>query len=102
MGDKKKVPAPFLARWPALTYPLQPELLARARSAQRTAPLTSPLPGSAHHRLTPHGAPSLLAQATVLDMSKYMDCSVRVKFTGGREVIGVLKGCAARLRLARA
>lgn len=33
-------------------------------------------------------------KATVLDMSKYMDQSVRVKFTGGREVIGVLKGCA--------
>lgn len=28
----------------------------------------------------------------ILDLSKYMDKEVRVKFNGGREVIGVLKG----------
>ena len=36
---------------------------------------------------------------TVLDMSKYLDKSVRVKFTGGREVIGVLKAYDALLNL---
>lgn len=38
-------------------------------------------------------------KATVLDMSKYMDRSVRVKFMGGREVVGVLKGYDALLNL---
>ncbi len=32
-------------------------------------------------------------------MSKYMDASIRVKFTGGREVVGVLKGYDALLNL---
>ena len=32
-------------------------------------------------------------------MSKYMDASIRVKFTGGREVVGVLKGYDALLHL---
>jgi len=38
-------------------------------------------------------------KASVLDMSKYMDQSVRVKFMGGREVVGVLKGYDALLNL---
>ena len=38
-------------------------------------------------------------KVTVLDMSKYMDRSVRVKFMGGREVVGVLKGYDALLNL---
>merc|ERR1712100_679463 len=29
---------------------------------------------------------------SVIDLSKYIDKSVRVKFTGGREVIGILRG----------
>ena len=36
---------------------------------------------------------------SVLDMGKYLDKSVRVKFTGGREVVGVLKGYDALLNL---
>ena len=36
---------------------------------------------------------------TVLDMSKYMDQEVRVKFMGGREVVGILKGYDALLNL---
>ena len=36
---------------------------------------------------------------SVLDMSKYMDKEVRVKFMGGREVVGVLKGYDALLNL---
>ena len=36
---------------------------------------------------------------SVLDLSKYMDQSVRVKFMGGREVVGVLKGYDALLNL---
>jgi U6 snRNA-associated Sm-like protein LSm7 len=36
---------------------------------------------------------------TVLDMSKYMDKEVRVKFMGGREVVGMLKGYDALLNL---
>ena len=39
------------------------------------------------------------SKASVLDMSKYMDQSVRVKFMGGREVVGVLKGYDALLNL---
>ena len=36
---------------------------------------------------------------TVLDKSKYMDSEIRVKFMGGREVVGVLKGYDALLNL---
>ena len=28
----------------------------------------------------------------ILDLSKYLDAGVRVKFQGGREVVGILKG----------
>merc|ERR1711920_208131 len=38
-------------------------------------------------------------KVTVLDMSKYIDRSVRVKFMGGREVEGILKGYDALLNL---
>eukprot|EP00310_Coccolithus_braarudii_P005319 CAMPEP_0183361900 /NCGR_PEP_ID=MMETSP0164_2-20130417/64889_1 /TAXON_ID=221442 /ORGANISM="Coccolithus pelagicus ssp braarudi, Strain PLY182g" /LENGTH=151 /DNA_ID=CAMNT_0025536615 /DNA_START=22 /DNA_END=478 /DNA_ORIENTATION=+ len=38
-------------------------------------------------------------KVTVLDMSKYLDRSVRVKFVGGREVEGILKGYDALLNL---
>ena len=38
-------------------------------------------------------------KGSVLDMSKYMDQEVRVKFMGGREVVGVLKGYDALLNL---
>jgi U6 snRNA-associated Sm-like protein LSm7 len=38
-------------------------------------------------------------KASVLDMSKYMDQSVRIKFMGGREVVGILKGYDALLNL---
>ena len=38
-------------------------------------------------------------KASVLDLSKYMDQSVRVKFMGGREVVGILKGYDALLNL---
>jgi U6 snRNA-associated Sm-like protein LSm7 len=38
-------------------------------------------------------------KATVLDMTKYMDQTVRVKFMGGREVVGILKGADALLNL---
>ena len=36
---------------------------------------------------------------SVLDMAKYMDKEVRVKFMGGRECVGVLKGYDALLNL---
>ena len=36
---------------------------------------------------------------TVLDMSKYMDSEIRVKFMGVREGVGVLKGYDALLNL---
>ena len=38
-------------------------------------------------------------RATVLDMEKYLDKEVRVKFVGGREVTGTLKGYDALLNL---
>lgn len=38
-------------------------------------------------------------KASVLDMSKFMDKEVRVKFMGGREVVGTLKGYDALLNL---
>ncbi|KAF8565319.1 hypothetical protein P879_05843 [Paragonimus westermani] len=30
---------------------------------------------------------------SIIDLSKYLDKRIRVKFTGGREAIGILKGC---------
>ncbi|OZJ04658.1 U6 snRNA-associated Sm-like protein LSm7 [Bifiguratus adelaidae] len=36
---------------------------------------------------------------SILDMSKYMDQQIRVKFAGGREVIGTLKGYDQLLNL---
>merc|ERR1719421_2851601 len=44
-------------------------------------------------------ASSSKGKQSVLDLSKYMDQSVRVKFMGGREVDGVLKGYDALLNL---
>jgi len=35
----------------------------------------------------------------ILDLNKYLNQSIRVKFTGGREVIGVLKGFDTLLNL---
>ncbi|GAA5845421.1 hypothetical protein JCM11251_005068 [Rhodosporidiobolus azoricus] len=35
----------------------------------------------------------------ILDLSKYVDKQIRVKFTGGREVVGVLKGYDQLLNL---
>ncbi|KAL2888116.1 U6 snRNA-associated Sm-like protein LSm7 [Ceratocystis lukuohia] len=35
----------------------------------------------------------------ILDLAKYMDKSIRVKFTGGREVVGTLKGYDALMNL---
>merc|ERR1712004_567638 len=36
---------------------------------------------------------------TILDLSKYLDKSIRVKFSGGREAAGVLKGYDPLLNL---
>ncbi|KAL1923085.1 uncharacterized protein VTP21DRAFT_9461 [Calcarisporiella thermophila] len=36
---------------------------------------------------------------SILDLSKYMDKKIRVKFSGGREVFGVLKGYDQLLNL---
>ncbi|VDL99893.1 unnamed protein product [Schistocephalus solidus] len=30
---------------------------------------------------------------SIIDLSKYLDKRIRVKFTGGREATGILKGC---------
>ena len=38
------------------------------------------------------------SKKSVLDMSKFMDKEVRVKFMGGREVVGTLKGYDALLK----
>jgi len=38
-------------------------------------------------------------RAPILDLAKYVDKEVRVKFTGGREVTGVLKGFDQLLNL---
>ncbi|KAL5604406.1 hypothetical protein BROUX41_002378 [Berkeleyomyces rouxiae] len=35
----------------------------------------------------------------ILDLAKYMDKAIRVKFTGGREVVGTLKGYDALMNL---
>jgi len=38
-------------------------------------------------------------RAPILDLSKYVDKDVRVKFTGGREIVGKLKGYDQLLNL---
>ncbi|XP_011497192.1 PREDICTED: U6 snRNA-associated Sm-like protein LSm7 [Ceratosolen solmsi marchali] len=38
-------------------------------------------------------------KASILDLSKYLEKSIRVKFAGGREAIGILKGYDPLLNL---
>ena len=38
-------------------------------------------------------------KSSVLDLSKYVDTELRVKFLGGREVVGILKGYDALFNL---
>ncbi|KAF8154115.1 hypothetical protein B0H34DRAFT_661603 [Crassisporium funariophilum] len=52
----------------------------------------------------PPGGPSAPAaekprREAILDLSKYVDERIRVKFTGGREVTGILKGYDQLLNL---
>lgn len=48
----------------------------------------------------PHGSPAdKPKREAILDLSKYVNEKIRVKFTGGREVIGVLKGFDQLLNL---
>ncbi|KAF9480275.1 U6 snRNA-associated Sm-like protein LSm7 [Pholiota conissans] len=54
--------------------------------------------GAAPHQKRPVTGPSFAQSAdkprreAILDLSKYVDERIRVKFTGGREVTGILKG----------
>ena len=50
-------------------------------------------------RSTPLNQMADKSKKSVLDMSKFMDKEVRVKFMGGREVVGTLKGYDALLNL---
>jgi len=44
-------------------------------------------------------APTRDVRAPILDLAKYVDKQVRVKFAGGREVLGILKGYDQLLNL---
>ncbi|KAF2727287.1 U6 snRNA-associated Sm-like protein LSm7 [Polyplosphaeria fusca] len=46
--------------------------------------------GRGHH--ASNDAPSRPKKENILDLSKYMDKRITVKFSGGREVVGTLKG----------
>lgn len=45
--------------------------------------------GGQHHQQQQHERPK---KENILDLSKYMDKEITVKFNGGREVVGTLKG----------
>jgi len=47
----------------------------------------------------PSGSTEKPKREAILDLSKYSNQQIRVKFTGGREVIGVLKGYDQLLNL---
>ncbi|KAN0065374.1 U6 snRNP-associated protein Lsm7 [Thecaphora frezii] len=66
----------------------------RGRGAPRGAhPRGAPARGRGAPRGTGRSAPSdRPKKEAILDLSKYLDQRVRVKFAGGREVQGVLKG----------
>ncbi|KAJ7452192.1 U6 snRNA-associated Sm-like protein LSm7 [Mycena galericulata] len=73
----------------------------RGRGAARGAPRGA---GGSNFRGGRHGQASLPTldkpkREAILDLSKYVNERIRVKFTGGREVSGVLKGYDQLLNL---
>ncbi|TFK24856.1 U6 snRNA-associated Sm-like protein LSm7 [Coprinopsis marcescibilis] len=56
-----------------------------------------PAPGAGGHQGGPPGDKP--KREAILDLAKYTNEKIRVKFTGGREVIGILKGFDQLLNL---
>ncbi|KAK9408828.1 U6 snRNA-associated Sm-like LSm7 [Crotalus adamanteus] len=77
------------------------------RGASRGSPEASPAGGSDAKRGVGRGVPGESKMAdkekkkkeSILDLSKYIDKTIRVKFQGGREASGVLKGFDPLLNL---
>ncbi|CAA7262119.1 unnamed protein product [Cyclocybe aegerita] len=69
-----------------------------ARGGARGAAPVKRLQGGAHTGLAAASADKPRREA-ILDLSKYVDERIRVKFTGGREVTGTLKGYDQLLNL---
>ncbi|QRW17021.1 U6 snRNA-associated-like-Sm protein LSm7 [Rhizoctonia solani] len=59
----------------------------------------APRGGSASRGGAPPGSADKPRREAILDLSKYQDERIRVKFTGGRQVTGVLKGYDQLLNL---
>ncbi|KAI9350003.1 hypothetical protein DFJ73DRAFT_643103 [Zopfochytrium polystomum] len=55
--------------------------------------------GNKQHRPNTGGGPSLPKKENILDLSKYVDKKISVKFAGGRVVTGSLKGYDPLLNL---
>jgi hypothetical protein len=47
---------------------------------------------STSHKSYSHLSSSKPTRQPILDLNKYIDQAIRVKFLGGREVVGILKG----------
>ncbi|KAF4611534.1 hypothetical protein D9613_003834 [Agrocybe pediades] len=65
-----------------------------ARGGRGAAPVKRPLNGPQSSSLAEKPR-----REAILDLSKYVDERIRVKFTGGREVTGILKGYDQLLNL---
>jgi len=75
-----------------------PKMSDRGRGSGRGAPRGRGR-GSGPGAPGPGGADNKPKREAILDLSKYVDQRIRVKFTGGREVTGVLKGYDQLLNL---
>ncbi|KAF9528869.1 hypothetical protein CPB83DRAFT_835591 [Crepidotus variabilis] len=64
----------------------------------RGGPVRRP-PGGPHAQLASGPPGEKPKREAILDLSKYVDERIRVKFTGGREVTGILKGFDQLLNL---
>lgn len=60
-------------------------------------PSVQSAPGSGGQPIPPAAVPK--KKESIVDLSKYLDKSIRVKFSGGREASGILKGYDALLNL---
>ncbi|PPQ73813.1 hypothetical protein CVT26_012154 [Gymnopilus dilepis] len=70
-----------------------------ARGGARGGPFKRPIGGPQPSASAAAAAADKPRREAILDLSKYVDERIRVKFTGGREVTGILKGYDQLLNL---
>ena len=71
-------------------------LIYRSNSILSSPPKRNPANPAQQHQQT---APQQKKKESIVDLTKYMQQNIRVKFQGGREVTGILKGFDKLLNL---